>query len=192
MEIIPNWHPVFVHFTVALLSTSVGLYVVSAFINQDKLKNQCHTVARWNLWLGMAITVVTLLTGWYAYNTVAHDEPSHLAMTDHRNWALITAGVFFLLSVWSVFQHRKKKVVSHYLTVGLVIAFVLLASTAWRGGEVVYRYGLGVMSLPQAESEVDDGHLHSHETVNEKLNNDENARQITEKTIPHGGDGHSH
>jgi hypothetical protein len=30
-EIIPNWHPIFVHFTVALLSLAVGLFVVVHF-----------------------------------------------------------------------------------------------------------------------------------------------------------------
>ena len=28
IEIIPNWHPVFVHFTVALLSVAVALYLL--------------------------------------------------------------------------------------------------------------------------------------------------------------------
>jgi len=28
IEIIPNWHPVFVHFTVALLSLAVGFHVI--------------------------------------------------------------------------------------------------------------------------------------------------------------------
>lgn len=44
--------------------------------------------------------------------------------------------------------------------IGLLLAAgVLLASTAWHGGELVYRHGLGVMSLPQPEGE---GHDHEH------------------------------
>jgi uncharacterized membrane protein len=30
VEIIPNWHPIFVHFTVALFSTATGLFILGA------------------------------------------------------------------------------------------------------------------------------------------------------------------
>jgi hypothetical protein len=33
-----------------------------------------------------ALIVATL--GWFAFNSVAHDEISHAAMIVHRNWAL--------------------------------------------------------------------------------------------------------
>jgi uncharacterized membrane protein len=163
MEIIPNWHPIFVHFTVALFTLAVGLYLAVFFIKDEDLKSQCFTVARWNLWIGMAITILTLITGWLAYNSVAHDEPSHAAMTDHRNWALVTASVFALLTGWSVFQYRKVKAPSVTLLLSLIVGSALLGSTAWRGGEVVYRYGLGVMSLPKVEAAGGDGHSHGAE-----------------------------
>ncbi len=157
-EIIPNLHPIFVHFTVALLSLSVALFVVTPFI-QGPLKTQWQTVARWSLWFGAAITVITALTGLNAYNTVAHDTPSHLAMTDHRNWAVATITLFLLLASWSIIWVRKGKNLGAAFVVCMVVAGAVLGSTAWRGGEVVYRYGLGVMSLPQSSG---DGHDHSH------------------------------
>jgi len=119
MEIIPNWHPIFVHFTLGLLSVSVALYAVSVFIKSPELKNQWQIVARWNLWLGMAITLATVLAGWYAYNTVAHDEPAHIAMTEHRNWALVTTATFLLLTAWSIWQHRKASAINPLFILGL-------------------------------------------------------------------------
>jgi len=157
-EIIPNWHPIFVHFTVALLSLAVGLFVLVPFM-KSPLKEQWQIVARWALWFGVGFTLLTGLTGLYAYNTVAHDTPSHAAMTDHRNWAVATIVLFFTLAVWSIVWIRKKKVLGMAFLVCMMVAGTVLASTAWHGGEVVYRYGLGVMSLPQAEGE---GHSHSH------------------------------
>ena len=157
-EIIPNWHPIFVHFTVALLSLAVGLFVLVPFM-KSPLKEQWQIVARWALWFGVGFTLLTGLTGLYAYNTVAHDTPSHAAMTDHRNWAVATIALFFTLAVWSIVWIRKKKVLGMAFLVCMMVAGTVLASTAWHGGEVVYRYGLGVMSLPQAEGE---GHSHSH------------------------------
>ncbi len=157
-EIIPNWHPIFVHFTVALLSLAVGLFVLVPFM-KSPLKEQWQIVARWALWFGVGFTLLTGLTGLYAYNSVAHDTPSHAAMTDHRNWAVATIVLFFTLAVWSIVWIRQKKVLGMAFVVCMMVAGTVLASTAWHGGEVVYRYGLGVMSLPQAEGE---GHSHSH------------------------------
>ena len=157
-EIIPNWHPIFVHFTVALLSLAAGLFVVMPFV-KSPLKEQWQTVARWALWFGAGFTIITGLTGLYAYNTVAHDAPSHLAMTEHRNWAIATITLFLGLAVWSIIWVRKNKPLGMIFVVCMTIAGGLLASTAWHGGEAVYRYGLGVMSLPKSEGE---GHSHSH------------------------------
>jgi uncharacterized membrane protein len=157
-EIIPNWHPVFVHFTVALLSLSVILYVVLGFIGSP-LKDQWLVVARWCLWFGTGFTLLTVLTGVYAYNTVAHDTPSHLAMTEHRNLALMTAAAFLLLGGFSAWRAREGKTPRPVFILALVVAGGLLTSTAWHGGELVYRHGLGVMSLPESDGE---GHVHDH------------------------------
>lgn len=159
IEIIPNWHPIFVHFTVALFSIATLFYVLSQVVSDKKLQTQWYTVAKWNLWVGALISVLTVIAGWQAYNTVDHDTPSHLAMTDHRNWAMVTFIFFLLLAGWSYVLDKSGRN-KNWLFVGLmVIASGVLASTAWRGGEVVYRYGLGVMSLPQVEGE---GHAHEH------------------------------
>jgi uncharacterized membrane protein len=157
-EIIPNWHPIFVHFTVALFSLAVGLFVVAPFM-KPPLQEQWLIVARWALWFGAGFTVITGLTGLYAYNTVAHDIPSHAAMTDHRNWAIATITLFLSMAVWSIIRVRRQQALGTVFIVVMVVAGGVLGSTAWRGGEVVYRYGLGVMSLPKAEGE---GHAHEH------------------------------
>jgi uncharacterized membrane protein len=161
IEIIPNWHPLFVHFTVGLLSISAVLFVVGAFVPATaSWKEKCLTVARWNLWIGAAITVGTVLAGWQAYGTVVHDEPSHAAMTDHRNWALVTASLFILLALWA-YAARHRRGVSSVFILSVVVASGLLATTGFKGGEAVYRYGLGVMSLPKVSG--DGGHgSHSH------------------------------
>jgi uncharacterized membrane protein len=158
IEIIPNWHPIFVHFTVALLSLAVVLFVVSSFV-KPPLQEHWRIVARWALWFGAGFAVITGLTGLYAYNTVAHDTPSHAAMTVHRNWAVVTIALFVALAVWSAVRVRRNRVLGVVFIAAMVIAGGVLASTAWHGGELVYRYGLGVMSLPETEGE---GHAHEH------------------------------
>jgi len=104
IQLPPNLHPLFVHFTVALLLVAT-LFHLLAWVDGAR-RTQWLTVARWNLWLGAAATVGTALTGLYAFHTVAHDAPSHAAMTDHRNWAVATLLLFFVLTAWSLMRAR--------------------------------------------------------------------------------------
>jgi uncharacterized membrane protein len=168
IEFIPNIHPIFVHFTVALLSTSMGLFLLGFIISEPPWRERFLTVAQWNLWLGAGITVITIGTGLYEYYTVTHDEPSHSAMTNHRNWAFFTASFFFVLAPWSVLTYLKKRKIKSSFITALLLATVMLMITGWKGGELVYRYGLGVTSLPKAtEGGSSDSHDHSH--GNEKI-----------------------
>ena len=171
-EIIPNWHPIFVHFTVALWLLAACLFVVARFVPQP-LSEQWQTVARWSLWFGAGLTVLTGLTGLYAYNTVAHDTPSHEAMTEHRNWAVATMIGFFVLTVWSILWVRQGKALGTVFVVPLVIAAGLLVSTAWHGGELVYRYGLGVMALPDVDAHDHSAPGHAHGPGNDDHGHDD-------------------
>lgn len=188
-EIIPNWHPIFVHFTVALLSLAVGFHIICHFLSEEKLKQQFNILARWDLWLGTGFGIITAIAGWFAYNSVAHDAPSHVAMTDHRNWALVTVGLFIILAGWSLWSERQRRLPSKLFLAGLVIAGVLLASTAWHGAEGVYRYGLGVMSLPQAEGE---DHAHNHEALQSQteIQGQIKPEQSENKSIDHATENH--
>ena len=200
IEIIPNWHPLFVHFTVALFAMGWLFYFLVLFAGRrDSLTQQWRAAARWNLWSGMLLTVFTLVAGLDAYNTVDHDTESHLAMTDHRNWALVTAGLFAMVSAWSVWLARRGQSEGIVFFLVLTLATGLLASTAWRGGELVYRHGLGVMSLPDlgahdhaahvhgAEGEIDhDGsHAEMHdEAAQMPVDAELEARPAAENTMP--------
>ena len=159
LEIIPNWHPLLVHFTIALFSISILLFIASVIFADSELGKNCLIAAKLNLWLGASISILTGLAGWYAYNTVDHDTPSHAAMTDHRNWALVTLTVFFFITAWTILS---KKIRDNPTGIFLVICIIgggLLMTTGFKGAETVYRYGLGVMSLPKVEGE---GHAHEH------------------------------
>lgn len=172
IEIIPNWHPIFVHFTVALFTTSVGFYglvYITSRLNiaSKSLIAEFAIVGRWSLWAGALITLFTVAAGLYAYYTVGHDETSHAAMQEHRNWALPTATAILLITAWSVWRYFHQQTVTLSFFIILLIIEGALLSTAWHGGELVYRYGVGVMSLPQAE-EV--GHQHHHHDEGTKDN----------------------
>ena len=90
IEIIPNWHPLFVHFTIALIPLSTFCFISGYLLREKKIGKELLIVARWSLWFGGLAAVATVATGFYAYYTVLHDLPSHVAMTTHRNWAIAT------------------------------------------------------------------------------------------------------
>lgn len=159
IEIIPNWHPLFVHFTVALLSLSVVLSLLARLPLPAGLRAEWRVVARWTLWLGALFAIATAITGWLAYNSVDHDDVSHAVMTTHRNWALVTATFFVLLALWSLWDRRwagrepSEGAAGAVFLAALAAGGVLLATTAWYGAELVFRHGLGVMSMPNTSTD---------------------------------------
>ena len=131
---LPNWHPIFVHFTLALLIVATALYLLSHFISNSDLKNQLTLVARWNLWLGMGCTVLTVAAGWIAFYTVKHDAPLHLAMIEHRNWAMATFALIMGIAAWELYLLRHKKI-QRLVIPGLAGAhdqFIIDHCLAWR------------------------------------------------------------
>ena len=157
IEIIPNWHPTFVHFTVALISMATFFYCAALIFHNKRFGQEMLIAGRWCLWTGALAAIVTVTAGFIAYYSVEHGSPSHAAMNIHRNWALGTLIVVLVISLWSVIIYRKDKKISLWFILGLLIAFTLVAITAWHGAELVYRYGLGVMSLPKTE-QTNQGH----------------------------------
>ncbi|GBG14771.1 uncharacterized protein NMK_2372 [Novimethylophilus kurashikiensis] len=150
--IIPNLHPLVVHFPVALITIAAIFHLVAA-VTRSKT---CAVIAHTSLWLGALGAVIAVLFGWQAYNSVNHDEAGHAAMLLHRAWALGTLAVVVTLAAWDGLRRKADDIPSKWFSTAIVIAWGLVAVTAWHGGELVYRHGLGVMALPIIE----EGHHH--------------------------------
>jgi len=162
-EIIPNWHPLFVHFTVALLSLSVLFFIIQLPFAETELGDNFLVFARYSLWIGVLMTVLTLVAGWDAYNTVDHDTPSHTAMTDHKNWAFGTFAVFLVAAIWWYSINRTSEKAPALFVLLLVIGLGLLVATGHKGSKLVFFYGLGVENLPAKDDhQSGGGHSHSH------------------------------
>jgi uncharacterized membrane protein len=198
-DILPNWHPIFVHFTIALFGISTLLFFVARCIRSEEWSRFLTRAAHLNLLLGAVLTFGTVGAGLYAYYTVAHDGPSHRAMTDHRNWALVAACVWWLLALWSLAVVRNGVAACSFLG-ALLVAAGILAVAGFKGGEAVYRYGVGVMSLPAVEGDGSHGsHSHGEDMDHEMPSPDSTSEHgghvggMEENSgSGEGGDGHSH
>lgn len=184
IEIIPNWHPIWVHFAIALLITGAGLYLALGWrtTNSSGHPSSALTVARWMLWLGVVAALTALISGYLASTSVAHDDLAHANMMVHQKWAYGATSIFVLVAVLEYFRRNKNR--ASVLVACLVITGgFALVMTGLEGAENVYAHGLGVQRLPEVsthehehEEEVgvpdtvakkaDDGHSHSHEDSN--------------------------
>lgn len=187
VEIIPNWHPLFVHFTVALVSVSSVLFIILKIFGVKWFSGELLIFARWALLLGAIFGVITVIAGFDAYNSVAHDAPSHAAMQTHRDWALATLTILLVCTIWSLFNHMRSIYPTWGFTLATLVLLTFLVSTAWRGGELVYRHGLGVMSLPQQSESNEDGHNHEHSYSKIKGKPD-----VKPQPRSHGADSYNH
>ena len=163
IEIIPNYHPALVHFPIALIVCSTIGFLLSRIFTKGTLSEELLIFSKWALWLCGLFLIPTIITGFDAYNTVNHDAPSHTAMTEHKNWALPSAGVILLFAIYSFFRRNNWGQSNVKATaVALVVLSSLILTTGWYGAEAVYRFGLGVMSLPKVSGDGGGHGSHTH------------------------------
>lgn len=152
-EIIPNYHPLFVHFTIALITTSLVTLILGwIFTPWKTARKECFIVSRWCLWLGALASIITIAAGFQAYATVAHDTVSHRVMNIHRIWGIATFVLIWVMTIWSWVLLIKRRNPKWLFTLGMIIIFGFVVTTGWYGTELVYRYGTGVLSLPKTRS----------------------------------------
>lgn len=195
--IIPNIHPILVHFTIATVSISFVfhvLYMLGRFkFKQNTLLDEIEIVARWCLWLAGFFSILTVLAGLHAYYTVLHDEAGHEAMQIHRNSAVISFILILLASTLSIVQYRKKLNYNYAFLVLLFITQISVLTTGYLGAEVVYRYGIGVIKAQTPDMQLNHNHHHgSGKTLEQSPKHDMNKMDGMDMDHEHGHDDEDH
>ena len=189
-EIIPNLHPLMVHFPIALISLSAFFHLGALVVrNKPDCATHCAVLAHTTLWLGAIAAIPTVLFGWQAFNSVSHDDASHAAMLVHRSWALSTLAVLAVLAIWDAWRSKVKAIPVWWFAAAVIGAWAMVAITAWHGGELVYRHGLGVMSLPASEV---DQHGHAHGSADNGESAQADVMPPPEEVHEHSHDEHEH
>ena len=145
ITIVPNWHPMLVHFPVALTLAAALFGLAAALAGQRPLAAQWVAISRWLLWLAALSGLAAAAAGMSAFATVDHDEAGHVAMLRHRDAALASLGVLLVLALREAYCAMRGRAWTWLSVLLLAGASVALARTAWLGGELVYRHGIGVL-----------------------------------------------
>jgi uncharacterized membrane protein len=141
----PNPHPLVVHFPIALLTASVFFEIVAYWSRKEVFEK----VAKWNLASGVLAGIAAVVSGLLAEESVPQFPVIHEIVERHETLAFVTLGVFAILFLWRFLKGGKffARWRAFYLALA-VIGILILGATAYYGGELVYKFGVGVPSQP--------------------------------------------
>jgi uncharacterized membrane protein len=146
MNILPGWHPSVVHFPLALVTTAAFLLTAARLLRRDSYAATLATVGTWNLCLGALAALLALATGLAAVIGLHVGIPAHQAISMHVKWAMFTTLALVLLAVWRGAGSAQESRPSWIFVLVLLAATAALIETGYRGGQNVYRYGVGVIA----------------------------------------------
>jgi uncharacterized membrane protein len=134
-----------VHFPLALVTTAVALLLAARLLRQERLAATLATVGTWNLCLGALAALFAIGTGMAAAMHLEVSPAAHHAISLHVRWAMFTTLGLVLLAVWRGAGTAQESRPSWIFTIVLLGAFAALVVTGYRGGQNVYRFGVGVL-----------------------------------------------
>jgi uncharacterized membrane protein len=139
-----EWHPIAVHFPLALVLT--GALALSASCARTLTRHSAvlATVGSWNVCLGAVGALFALGTGLAAVVSVHVDPDARAAVSLHVKWAIFTSMALLLLAVWRGAGNAQDAPPSRRFLVVLWAVTAALIVTGYHGGQNVYRYGVGV------------------------------------------------
>jgi uncharacterized membrane protein len=138
------WHPMVVHFPLALVLIAAPLLIAARVLRNEALAGTVATVGTWNLCIGAAAALIALATGLGAVLNVNVDAAARQAISLHMKWAMFTTLALLLLAVWRGAGTAQRSRPSWVFIIVLVAAAAALMITGYRGGQNVYRFGVGV------------------------------------------------
>lgn len=163
-RIFAKWHPVLVHFPIALLFAAL-LFELWGRWSKDSRAS----------WAGFVLTIagtvgllLAFITGNYAEIVAAHQHIPQKPIGDHEAWATASSWIFIGLVAWRSYLNPQESRFRFYL-LAVVSTLTLLTVTGYKGGELVYKYaaGVGVQSPPIAASAQDLANLSLENTEDE-------------------------
>lgn len=148
---LPNAHPLFVHFPIALWWTSLLFWVLGLFTGKERL----FEAGRWTFSIGLVFALVAVLTGLSAAQSQpVEDVHGHVQF--HKVMMLTTAGLAILTFILSfAFRGIRRTSMRVVETAVLAATVIVMTLGADRGGLLVFHHGIGTSFRTET-----DGHGH--------------------------------
>jgi uncharacterized membrane protein len=155
----PRLHAALNDLPAALLLAAVIFDLLAAITQRPSFR----TVGFWSMTSGAVGGVVAVTSGLVAEEHIEHGEAVHRVMKTHETLALITLGVFGVLTLWRIFRERRMGRTERGLVLGGSVAGLgVLIATAVYGGKLVFDHAAGIPSpvLRTELNERTEGHHH--------------------------------
>ena len=119
-----EWHPLFIHFPIALFSSAVLFDFISILFNKTELL----IVSWWVMLLGFVSGVFAIITGFIDDNLIGHFNDISPVWQNHGWVQIISILGFLSLFIWrlktpNLFNSRKLMLL--YMTAGLINVGIL-------------------------------------------------------------------
>ena len=138
---IQNLHPLFVHFPIALWTTSAGFMLASTALGRDDL----YATGRWLLYLGAGGAAMSVASGLLAADALGHDSAGHDLVHVHRDFMYVASGLGLAAAGSAFAMRRRRGALARQLPAAVLYAAVtVMLLGADRGAALVYVYGTGV------------------------------------------------
>ncbi len=140
----PGWHPLLVHFPVALSISAAAALAAARTVRSDALARSLAIAGTWNLLAAAVAALFAIGTGIAALADLHVGPAAHAAIFVHVKWAMLTSTATLLIAVWRGAGQAHDARPSRGLVIAVVLAGAAMAITAYRGDLNVYRYGVAV------------------------------------------------
>jgi len=137
----PDLHPFFVHFPIALLTVSLILELWGSYKRFPEL----NRAGWWTQLLGSIGILLAVVSGLVTGNEAELTSGAQGALDLHHQMTFASTAVFTVLLLWRVSAKTEvpQRARTAYLFL-LAMGVVLLIVGSWAGGVLVFEHGIGV------------------------------------------------
>lgn len=139
-----EWHPLAVHFPLALEVTGAAALSAARLEAVGRYRAALATVGTWNLSLSAIGVLVAVATGLAAVASLDLDAAARIAVGTHVKWAVFSTIGLLVVATWRGAGSKPDSRPSSLFLGLLWAATAALIVTGYHGGQNVYRYGVGV------------------------------------------------
>jgi uncharacterized membrane protein len=199
----PRLHAALNDLPAALLLAAVLFDLLAAATHRPSFRQ----VGFWTMIAGALGGAAAVISGLQAEDHLDHGEAVHQIMETHETLALVTLGIFGVLTLWRIFRERRMGETERGLTqLASVGGLGVLIATAVYGGKLVFDHAAGIPSAvlrteltERAEEhhhhgagEGEEAHEHGSETPSAVTTDSAHADSVAAAPHTHEPAGHTH